>query len=871
MYVGGSYEANIGSPGALGNPNPYFNRTERFTFAQFGFRLVTGIYAYNESTAMSLIDRSATALGARGTFVLDTDASKGYGGGWGGYGYANSALMWASAILNARGLPNFLDTNNTYVTGQTNVMGYSSWGSNDCCWGSVTQYAKPMNSWENGSIAESFVSTGGRSFTWPPSYGQSLIADWIDEGVTGMKGYTDEPYISAIADGHILYGRYTGGYNLAESFWAASHVIGWRQIVIGDPKMAPYADGTDLAINTTLTAAPSSAAQMTAVNISVGVDNIGISPRDIAIRAQFDVGPAFDFDVTVPAFEASQFTLSLDMGALGPGTWGQLNLTVTVDPDGLVGETDEGNNTWTAVFEVQRRPEVGATITPQSLFTFDSATITLFATRADRALQGFEVEWDGQAPAFVPAVSEAAAFSVNYPKSGTHFLFVRAIDTAGLASDRLGPLVLTVLNRPPTVNVTANESAPLSMVPVSFSANASFDPDGNITSIVWTAGALGSGSGPNFTLTFPRPGNFTVSALITDDEGGFSSASYTITVGNRAPVAMAVANRSAALSGEFFDFDASASFDLDGTVMSYAFDFDDGASLTQVGPTLPHAFAAPGPAGAWVTVTDDFGATTRTRVDIHVLDRPPTIALSVGPSVMVNEGGTLAFSARLDDPDSPLLSFSVEFGDGARADRNLNGRSMNLSFSHDYPLEGRFTVTARLYDAEGNSTTATLSVNVTHPAPVIDDHALSAQNATLHLEYSIITPYETDLRLIIKIDGSAWKSLVVGTSGVRDLDLSELAPGNHSVIVEVTDGVKTTELGRLTLTIAEPAPPPPTTGGNGGSTGGGGSLFLLYAGVAGAVGAAALGFLFMRRRSAGDKSSPAEEKPAAPSDDKERP
>jgi len=334
---------------------------------------------------------------------------------------------------------------------------------------------------------------------------------------------------------------------------------------------------------------------------------------------------------------------------------------------------------------------------------------------------------------------------------------------------------------------------------------------------------------------------------------------------------MAVANRSAALSGEFFDFDASASFDLDGTVMSYAFDFDDGTSLTQVGPTLPHAFAAPGPAGAWVTVTDDFGATRRIRVDIHVLDRPPTIALSVGPSVMVNEGGTLAFSARLDDPDSPLLSLSVEFGDGARADRNLNGRSMNLSFSHDYPLEGQFTVTARLYDAEGNSTTATLSVNVTHPAPVIDDHELSAQNATLHLEYSIITPYEADLRLIIKIDGSAWKSLVVGTSGVRDLDLSELAPGNHSVVVEVTDGVKTTELGRLTITIAEPAPAPPTPGGGGSGTISSSPMPMVLGVASVGVAVAVLAWLLMRRRWARERSSPAEEKPAAPSDDKERP
>ena len=36
---------------------------------------------------------------------------------------------------------------------------------------------RPHMSWNNGSIAETAVSTGGRSFTLGTTYGQSLIAD----------------------------------------------------------------------------------------------------------------------------------------------------------------------------------------------------------------------------------------------------------------------------------------------------------------------------------------------------------------------------------------------------------------------------------------------------------------------------------------------------------------------------------------------------------------------------------------------------------------------------------------------------------------------------------------------------------------------
>jgi hypothetical protein len=58
--------------------------------------------------------------------------------------------------------------------------------------------------------------------------------------VTGVKGYVYEPYTTALAHADILFDRYTHGYNLAESFYAASNYVHWRDIVLGDPLCAPY-------------------------------------------------------------------------------------------------------------------------------------------------------------------------------------------------------------------------------------------------------------------------------------------------------------------------------------------------------------------------------------------------------------------------------------------------------------------------------------------------------------------------------------------------------------------------------------------------------------------------------------------------------
>ena len=94
-----------------------------------------------------------------------------------------------------------------------------------------------------GSISDTAVSTSARTFL-PTTGGQSLIADLIAHGVTGVKGYTNEPLLQAIASPSVVVDRYfLSGFNLAESFYAASRFVGWEDIVIGDPlgRMPPAA------------------------------------------------------------------------------------------------------------------------------------------------------------------------------------------------------------------------------------------------------------------------------------------------------------------------------------------------------------------------------------------------------------------------------------------------------------------------------------------------------------------------------------------------------------------------------------------------------------------------------------------------------
>jgi len=101
---------------------------------------------------------------------------------------------------------------------------------------------RPHFEWVDGSIAETAVSTGGRTFAWGATYGQSLVVDLLEDGVSGVKGYVYEPYLTAVGYPNIVLPYYAYGYNFAEVNYAANPMLSWMGTVIGDPKMAPYSD-----------------------------------------------------------------------------------------------------------------------------------------------------------------------------------------------------------------------------------------------------------------------------------------------------------------------------------------------------------------------------------------------------------------------------------------------------------------------------------------------------------------------------------------------------------------------------------------------------------------------------------------------------
>jgi uncharacterized protein (TIGR03790 family) len=231
MLILGSNAYLIGGSGRT--YSPYYSKSGPFSRATYSMYLVTRLDGYTVQDVLDLIDRSGpgTRVSSSSRFVLDQDPA------WNTTApYLNDYLTQACTALQNRGRVVELNSDSVYVTSRENVIGYVSWGSNDHYQNEFTRNAIPWNSWVPGALAETYVSTSGRSFEEPPAYGQSLIADLIREGVSGAKGYVYEPYSSSMANSSVLFDRYVAGYNLAESYFMASRYISWMDVVVGDPK-----------------------------------------------------------------------------------------------------------------------------------------------------------------------------------------------------------------------------------------------------------------------------------------------------------------------------------------------------------------------------------------------------------------------------------------------------------------------------------------------------------------------------------------------------------------------------------------------------------------------------------------------------------
>ena len=184
-------------------------------------------------------------------------------------------------------------------------------------------------------------------------------------------------------------------------------------------------------------------------------------------------------------------------------------------------------------------------------------------------------------------------------------------------------------NQPPIPIFTFSPLNPAAGQRVFFNGWSSYDPDGFIKRYDWDFGDGGRASGPQVSHTYRAAGLYTVVLRVTDDRGWQRAASTQINVTaavNIPPVAIITEIREQIednifCEGEQLTFDATGSYDPDGSIISYQFDFGDNSSLISSSPVVQHTYSGITDTQTFfvvLTVKDNLGATDTDTVTIQV-------------------------------------------------------------------------------------------------------------------------------------------------------------------------------------------------------------------------------------------------------------
>lgn len=151
---------------------------------------------------------------------------------------------------------------------------------------------------------------------------------------------------------------------------------------------------------------------------------------------------------------------------------------------------------------------------------------------------------------------------------------------------------------------------------ISMSAAESFDPNGTVVNYLWNFGDGTTASGSTVNHVYTQDGEYTVTLIVTDNDGLNDEITTTATVSNVAPSIAALNGGTALLPGETYS--SSGSFSDPGTdPWTATVDYGDGsgaAALQLSGTTftLSHVYAAAGTFTVTVRVADDDVTSTAT-------------------------------------------------------------------------------------------------------------------------------------------------------------------------------------------------------------------------------------------------------------------
>jgi PKD repeat protein/ABC-type oligopeptide transport system substrate-binding subunit len=301
---------------------------------------------------------------------------------------------------------------------------------------------------------------------------------------------------------------------------------------------------------------------------------------------------------------------------------------------------------------------------------------------------------------------------------------------------------------------------------------------------------------------FDNPGEFSILLTVTDAAGNEATDTVTVSVADaEAPVAVADADVTDIGTGDTVTFDGSGSSDNSGSIASYEWTFDeDGETVVLYGEMPMHEFLVPGTYVVTLEVSDGDGNTDTDTVSITVVDDDDPEAVADADATSVDEGDLVTFDGSGSSDNVGIEGYVWTFTvDSTPVE--LTGVSVEYTFD----VAGTYEVTLTVTDAEGNSGTDTVTIEVAstavNEAPVAD-----AGDDQVVVTGTTVTFDGTDSSDDTAIDTYTWTftydgapETLTGESPTFDFDIA----GEYTVTLTVEDGEGLTDADTMTVAVGE--------------------------------------------------------------------
>jgi len=307
---------------------------------------------------------------------------------------------------------------------------------------------------------------------------------------------------------------------------------------------------------------------------------------------------------------------------------------------------------------------------------------------------------------------------------GVRFRLAVEVNTAGWFVPRL--------NVPPLPAFDYGPYEPEAGETVAFDASGTTDPDGAVMEYWWDFGDGTVDIGNPISHSYEEAGEYTVALTVADDDGDTATLVQSVAIFEAdttpaasftwGPISEAGTSLSRPLrAGDRVRFDASSSYDPDGSIVEFAWDFQSDGSFDLV---TDEAYASIDPlvSGTWpvtLRVVDETGrADAVMRVLLVEKPKPPEAAFDASPSAP-SIYDPVRFIDRSIGVDGSIVAWEWSLGDGHA--------SREPEPIHRYGEVGRYEVSLTVTDSVGLSDTHSEILDVQRTpgvVPVADVWAL---------------------------------------------------------------------------------------------------------------------------------------------------